>query len=180
MANQMPKDVNPHAQYGVGESNNSNPSKRPLLTRFSFSVRRLILSDGAPKGTTVEHLLRRLSEASRPRRSPSPSPASSPRVHSHRNSGVHSHPGPGVRSGVRNTPSPGGNTSGGNSPGGVNTPSERYPARVFLCAFMILGHQEAVFNERGESTNPIFLCPKFPTRVRNIYRLYRLVTKKLF
>ncbi|GAQ81499.1 T-complex protein 11 [Klebsormidium nitens] len=120
-------------------------ASKELLARLET---RLLLSDGSHKGTTVEHLLRRLSEASRPRRSPSPSPSSSPRVHSHRSPGAHSHPSPGVRSGLRSSPK-GVPSPGGNSPAGVNTFSERYPARVFLCAFMILGHQEAVFNERG-------------------------------
>lgn len=129
------------------------------LTTFCFGVNRLLLSTGKPKGTTVEHLLRRLSEASRPRRSPSPSPSSSPRVHAHLSPGVRFgvRSSPGFGSGVQkagrpSAPSPGGTSPGGNSPGGANAPSERYPARVFLCAFMILGHQEAVFNERGECT----------------------------
>jgi hypothetical protein len=135
------------------------------LTRFCFRVNRLLFSTGKPKGTTVEHLLRRLSEASRPRRSPSPSPSSSPRVHSHLSPGVRSNvrssPGfgsGGQKAGRPSAPSSGGNSPGGNSSGGVNAPSERYPARVFLCAFMILGHQEAVFNERGEC---IYLIQSF-------------------
>ncbi|MCO5561488.1 hypothetical protein L7F22_015109 [Adiantum nelumboides] len=138
-------------------------SVKALLARLES--RFMLSSASGSNVANVDHLLKRLAPLSR-----KPGSRTGQRMHGQ---GMSRGTTSGLSKGTMKSQTTSSVRRGAASQKSEEKEMERYPARVFLCAYMIIGHPEAVFSSRGErevvlSEAALKLVPEFEKLVNII------------